>query len=268
MVMPALQLVRDRPDDRLVLRERLTALAEGQDEYVIRMWREALLEAEGLARGPRSDPLAFPYIPFVPEQFGVALDESSHVLDLGCLAGFGLYDFVHRRLREGRPLPRLHGVDVDAASLALGATLAQRWAPGGGVIFERATGEELPYRTGSFDLVIARSVLQYLQIRPALNELARVVRPGGLVLIQIHGLRYYLAQVARHLRMPLQAAYYGRALVSGMIFSASCLQPQHRWFREAAITERRLIDLCAGLGLEPVWSHHDSRRPLALFVRV
>jgi SAM-dependent methyltransferase len=266
MAMPALKLVSEKPD-RPSLREQLATLAQGRDPYLIRMWREALLEEEGTPRGPDSDSLAFPYVPFLPEQFGLGLTESSRVLDLGCLAGFGLFDFARRRARHDRPVPTMVGIDVDRESLALGAALAPAWTRPGQVAFHRATGEVLPCATGSFDLVIARSVLQYLKIQPALRELARVVRPGGLVLVQIHGLGYYLHQIARHLRRPLQAGYYGRALISGLIFSASCRQPEHRWFKEAAMTYGCLLDLCAALGLEPVWSNRDARRPLVLFVK-
>jgi SAM-dependent methyltransferase len=241
--------------------------AQGHDAYLIRMWREALAEADGLERPPGSDPLVFPYVPLSPERFGLRLTAASRVLDLGCLGGYGLFDFALRRMRRRHPVPRMVGVDVDTESLALGATLARHWARPRQVTFTRASGETLPFETGGFDLVIARSVLQYLRIQPALAELARVVRPGGLVLIQVHAPAYYLHQMARHLKQPLQAAYYGRALASGMLFSASCVQPRHRWFREAAMTGRRLFSLCEGLGLDSLWSNQALRRPLALFQR-
>jgi SAM-dependent methyltransferase len=268
MSVPALHVVPQEHTEWPSVRERLDSLSEGKDPYVIRMWREALTEADGQDRGPRSDPLAFPYVPFLPEQFGLELTEQACVLDLGCLGGFGLFDFTVRRQREGRPVPRMIGVDVDRESLDLGVALSSTWARPGQLGFDAASGEAMPYASGAFDFVIARSVLQYLRIQPALDELARVVRPGGLVLLQVHALGYYLHQIARHVGDPLQAAYYGRALVSGLIFSTSCVQPRHRWFREAAMTYRRLLTLCSAVGLELIWSNRNARRPLALFVRV
>jgi len=249
------------------VRGELDRLGAGPDPYMIRMWREALAEAEGQERAAHSDPLAFPYVPFIPEHFGLRLTEASRVLDLGCLGGFGLFDFTMRRLRQHRPVPRLIGVDVDPASLTLGAALSGAWARPGQLCFQRATGEALPHPSGSFDLVIARSVLQYLKIQPAMEELARVVRPGGLVLIQVHGPAYYLHQILRHLTRPLQAAYYGRALASGLLFGATGVQLQHRWFLEAAMTERRLLALGRSLGLEPLWTNHHLRRRLSLFLK-
>jgi SAM-dependent methyltransferase len=267
MAAPALRIV---PYDHQVtwpgLRNELDR-AEGNDPYLIRMWREALAEADGLARPRESDPLVFPYLPFSPERFGLNLTSVSRVLDVGCLGGFGLFDFAVRRRRRRLPVPRLMGVDVDPASLALGAVLSRHWAPPHKASFVGASGEGLPFETGSFDLVIARSVLQYLRIQPALAELARVVRPGGLVFIQVHAPAYYLHQILRHVNNPLQAAYYGRALLSGVLFSTSCVQPQHRWFREAAMTGTRLSALCDELGLEPRWSDQGLRRPLMLFAK-
>jgi SAM-dependent methyltransferase len=267
----AVQALRIVPRERSAwpgVRERLETLAEGKDPYVVRMWREALTEADGLDRGPQCDPLAFPYVPFLPEQFGLSLTQDSSLLDVGCLGGFGLFDFTVRRIRQGRPVPRLYGVDVDRESLELGSTLAPTWSRRGRLLFHRATGESMPFYDGMFDMVIARSVLQYLRIRPALAEMARVVRPGGLLLLQVHALGYYLHQIARHLGDPLQAAYYARALASGVVFSAGGVQPRHRWFREAAVTDRRLLSLCRDLGFEMVWSNRGVRRPLWLFVRV
>jgi SAM-dependent methyltransferase len=268
MAVPALQVVPPERTEWPALREQLDSLVAGKDPYVVRMWREALMEADGVERGPHCDPLAFPYIPFLPEQFGLLLSSSARVLDVGCLGGFGLFDFAVHRLRQGRSVPRLYGLDVDRESLGLGTALARTWAGRDQVVFTRATGETLPYDSGAFDMVVARSVLQYLRIRPAVAELARVARPGGLVLIQVHQFGYYVRQILRHLSKPLQAAYYGRALLSGVIFSAACLQPRHRWFREAAVTDRRLISLCRAVGLELIWSNRAARRPLALFVKV
>jgi SAM-dependent methyltransferase len=267
MAVPARQLVSPGRPSWAGVGPILDRLGEKQDPYVVRMWREALLEAEGLPRPPGSDPLAFPYVPIRPEDFGLSLTSQSRLLDIGCLAGFGLFDFSVRRTREGMAVPRLYGVDVDRSSLELGGALAPSWAFHNQVTLQLGSGEDLPYASGAFDLVIARSVLQYLHIRPALLELSRVVRTGGLVLIQIHALGYYFHRMWRHLFAPLQAAYYARALASGMIFSATTVQPQHRWFREAGMTPGRLVALCKSVGLELVWANCVRRRPLAVFVR-
>jgi SAM-dependent methyltransferase len=251
----------------LRVRRELNRLSAGTDPYIIRMWDEALAEADGIERAPHSDPLVFPYVPFSPEQFGLRLSPESRLLDVGCLGGFGLFDFTVRRLRMGSPVPVMFAVDLDPSSLALGEALARTWAKPGQLTFQRATGEVLPHASQSFDLVIARSVLQYLQIRPAMEELARVARPGALMLIQVHGPGYYLHQVVRHMERPLQAAYYARALASGLLFSASGMQFHHRWFKESAMTDHRLMSLARSLGMKRLWTNHDLRRPLSVFVK-
>ena len=49
-----------------------------------------------------------------------------------------------------------------------------------------ARGEELPFRAGSFDAVLALSVLKYLpEPRRFVAEAARVLRPGGVLLVEI-----------------------------------------------------------------------------------
>jgi SAM-dependent methyltransferase len=268
MAVHALKLVEHQSrGDWVGVRDELERHTPGTDPYVIRMWREALAEADGIERPPESDPLVFPYVPISPEHFGLRLSSESRVLDLGCLAGFGLFDFTARRLRQRRPVPRLFGVDVDPAGVALGGALARTWARPGQVAFQRATGEALPHASGAFDLVIARSVLQYLRIQPALEELARVARSGGLIVLQVHRPAYYLYQLVRHVHRPLQAAYYGRALMSGLLFAASGLQPRHRWFSEAAITDDRLLSSCHDLGLKLLWTNDHPARPLALFAK-
>ena len=40
-------------------------------------------------------------------------------------------------------------------------------------------GESLPFADGEFDVVLCYSAHQYMDIRPAIQEMARVIRPGG-----------------------------------------------------------------------------------------
>src|SRR5688572_22823191 len=45
--------------------------------------------------------------------------------------------------------------------------------------FEVAEAERLPFRDSSFDLAYGSSVLHHLELRPALAEMLRVLRPSG-----------------------------------------------------------------------------------------
>jgi SAM-dependent methyltransferase len=97
-------------------------------------------------------------------------------LDVGC--GIGLTD----RYLEGR-LGSLTGVDVSPGVLER-AGQANPWARY--VLYD---GERLPFEDGSFDLAFAICVVQVVEPsrRPGLvSELARVTRPGGLVVAFEH----------------------------------------------------------------------------------
>jgi SAM-dependent methyltransferase len=93
------------------------------------------------------------------------------VLDVGCGAAQTL-----RLLESGRPVD-LVGVDLDLSSLALGCRFAG--LEGIPVTLAMASAYALPFREGSFDLVLSRVALNYMHQRQALTEMVRVLRPGG-----------------------------------------------------------------------------------------
>ena len=88
------------------------------------------------------------------------------VLELGCGTG----EFTRR---VTRPDVRLVGLDLSAALLRR----ARARVPG--VAFLQSDAEALPFRDAAFDLVYGCSVLHHLDVRAALEEVRRVLRPGG-----------------------------------------------------------------------------------------
>lgn len=232
--------------------------------YFVDMWRGALGERK-TGRGLQKQP--FPYVPISPEDLGLDLTAESTLLDVGCLSGYGIFDFHTRRTGAGRPVPRLVGLDIDPVSVELGRALARIWADDTRVTFCLASCESIPHEPGAFDMLIARTVLPYVNIDATLSEFARVLRPSGLALIQLHAPGYYWWHLARSLRQPLLAGYYARPLVSRVILGLTGRQPEHRWFQETALHADELIALCRRHDLTPVWSQPHRYHPIVTFRR-
>ena len=99
------------------------------------------------------------------------LPESALVLDAGC--GTGRYSAAWRNLF---PSARLVGVDINEVILRTGQVSPGALRPVNGNL------EALPFRSGSFDVVMSRGALPAIA-NPALavRELLRVCKPGGLL---------------------------------------------------------------------------------------
>ena len=119
---------------------------------------------------------------------GLDLAGDERVLDLGCGRGAVL-------LAAARRLPRGHavGVDlwrtVDQSGNAEEVTLANAAAEGVADRVELRTGDitELPFAAGSFDVVMSSLAIHNIPSeqgrRQAVDEAARVLRPGGRLVI-------------------------------------------------------------------------------------
>ncbi len=99
------------------------------------------------------------------------LSQARAVLEVGCGTGVIATEVA------GLSRARVTGLDVDAGMLAL----ARQEAPG--VLLVQGDAHALPFPDGCFDLVLCHFLLLWLR-DPAqgLQEMARVVRPGGAVL--------------------------------------------------------------------------------------
>ena len=94
----------------------------------------------------------------------------------------------------------------------------------------RAAAESLPFRDSTFDLVICRLALPYTHNARAIAEMARVLTPGGAVLLKFHHARYYVLKLGESLRGPFvkSAVHALRVLVAGSLYHLTRSQPRGR----------------------------------------
>ncbi len=114
------------------------------------------------------------------KKVGKDFDSFQNVLDFGCGCGRTLMWFTDRS-------PRLYGTDIDAEAVS--------WCRNNLDLARLSVNDALPpleYPSETFDLIYAISVFTHLdedyQFR-WLNELKRVARPGGIVILTVHGPR-------------------------------------------------------------------------------
>jgi ubiquinone/menaquinone biosynthesis C-methylase UbiE len=164
------------------------------------------------------------YNPVEQARLGAMIDEvlrlvavaRPEVLDFGAGTGNLSLKFAQRGCR-------VTAVDVSERSLE---RLRARVAPGQHVATARLAGDRLPFADRSFDVVATYSVLHhvpdYLQ---AVREMARVLRPGGLVYIdhEFNDAAWHpdasLAEYRRRTRLSLPAHVW-QLVRTGELFTA------------------------------------------------
>lgn len=96
------------------------------------------------------------------------LTQTMKVLELGCGTGY----FTRELARTGASI-----VAVDISPHLL--EIAKREAAANNVIFQLQNASALDFESNSFDAVVGSSILHHLEIESALDEIHRVLRPGG-----------------------------------------------------------------------------------------
>ena len=106
----------------------------------------------------------------------------SVVLDVGCGGGQTLLALVDRQ-------PSLAvGMDFDLLNLEIAQSFTSTCsAENVSFAFQQGDGNALPFKDGSVDFLICRGVLHLLNIGAALQEMARVLKPGGRIYIHALG---------------------------------------------------------------------------------
>lgn len=111
------------------------------------------------------------------------------VLDVGCGAGQELLPFLEKT--------EAFCVGIDAAE-ELGAVVQSVFHQTDAetrVAFSRSFGENMPFADASFDVVLCRVALPYMNNRRTIAEVARVLRPGGVFLLKTHAPMFYVGMI-------------------------------------------------------------------------
>lgn len=134
----------------------------------------------------------------------LALRGDEQVLDVGCGRGLLLIGAA-RRLRSGRAFGLDLWQTVDQSGNCPEATLRNATIAGVRERIELHTGDaqKLPFADGTFDVIVSSWALHNIPTREgrdaAIAEIARVVKPGGRVLlVDISHSRDYAQALARH----------------------------------------------------------------------
>jgi SAM-dependent methyltransferase len=132
------------------------------------------------------------------DQAGVSLDGMRSALDFGCSSGR-----VVRALGAAHPEIRWHGCDPNEPAIAW----ARKYLPGV-ELFVSANRPPLPLAEGSLDLVYAISIWSHFAPRLGLDwleEMRRLIRPGGHLVLTTHGLAAVAYYAHHQLRTPQQS---------------------------------------------------------------
>jgi ubiquinone/menaquinone biosynthesis C-methylase UbiE len=150
--------------------------------------------------------------------------EVNRVLDVGCGAGQEMLPFVTEKRALG------FGMDIAETVGQVGRKLYAAYAPSARVNFLRGTAEDLPFPSGSFDVVICRLALPYTDNERAFAEVARVLRPNGKYFLKISGVRWYLFELRQALKSwnIRSLIHASRVLVSGSVYHITRQQPRSR----------------------------------------
>lgn len=155
-------------------------------------------------------------------------------------------------LARAEPSRTVVGLDQSPEMLAAGRSRVERAGLSGRIELREGHGEEPPFGDGELDALTFTYLLRYVDdVEATLRELARVVRPGGVVAMLEFGLPRGIWRPLWELYVRVGLPTAGAAVSPGWREVGSFLGPSIREFW-ARWPEPRLLDAWRAAGLEDV----------------
>ncbi|CAN5854299.1 hypothetical protein BH20ACI4_BH20ACI4_33410 [soil metagenome] len=125
------------------------------------------------------------------------------VLDVGCGAGQELFPFL------GKTNAFCVGIDIADELGKITNEIFNQKDFSDRAKFARSKGESLPFANESFDVVLCRVALPYMNNRLTIAEVARILKPNGIFLLKTHAPPFYSAMMKERIKTlnPKQIAY-------------------------------------------------------------
>jgi ubiquinone/menaquinone biosynthesis C-methylase UbiE len=149
--------------------------------------------------------------------------EVKRVLDIGCGAGQEMLPFIETGA---------FGVGIDVTPF-VGQIGRQKYGEKNlqnSVGFLNASGNKLPFADESFDVLICRGALMFMNVRAALSEMSRVLAKNGRFFLMVQAPNYYWWKMREGLkRKEIKTAIHAsRVLLNGTWFSLTEKQSYNR----------------------------------------
>ncbi len=139
--------------------------------------------------------------------------EVSRVLDIGCGSGQEMLPFVAKGALG-------FGMDVNPDAGKIGREMFEQKKLSERVNFLVASGTHIPFSEKSFEVLICRVALMYMNHQLALAEMSRVMRPESILILKYHSPYYYFRKFVDGLRYRYfnSAVHASRVICAGFIY--------------------------------------------------
>jgi len=162
------------------------------------------------------------------------IDSASTVLDIGCGTAVAARTIARRANFSGR----ITGIDLSPYLVKAAKRLADEEGLGDRVEFRSGDTRDLDIPDGSFDAVVAHTLVSHVQeALTVLKEAVRVVKPGGLIVIFDGD----YASMTFALDDPVQSRRYNEALISAVVTSPRVMRQMPRLIQQAGLEMVRMI---------------------------